>query len=648
MPGPDVFLSYNRGDADTAKSLVEALTGEGLAVWWDALLDVGDTFAQTTEEALETAGAVVVLWSARSIQSHWVRDEATRGRDRGRMVPVTIDGTQPPLGFRQLQYLDLVGWAGDRADPRLTKVIQAIRSAAASEERQHALLSLRAQSGPPNLAPALLRQTSRRGALLLGGGGIALLAGGLGAWWAGLLGAGARKNSVAVLPFRNLSADPGQAYFSDGLSEELRATLSRNGGLAVAAETSSNAFRSGGASVHQIAGALGVAYLLEGSARRSGDNVRIVAQLVDGSSGFETWSQTFDRKLADIIAVQSEIATLVADALAVNIAGAGKAPGKRAGGTDSSAALDAYLRGKALYLSAANEAENGRALAAFDQAITLDPKFAAAHAFRSRVLTYVASAYRSGQGMEQGYAQAAEAARMAVQLAPDMAEGYTALGFVLSNGQLDLKAAQDPYHRGFELGFGNADVLTAFADFAANVRSFDEGRKAIDRARQLDPLNANVFRSAGYLEFSARAFDAAAALMTKTLTLSASASIANATLGDIALLKGNAAEAKGYYEKESSMLSRLRGLATAAMRLGDQAGAERALADLIARFGNNSFYQQAQIFAQWQRLPQALGALEKALEFGDSGLVLMHTDPVLDPVRQDPRFVAVLRRLGFI
>jgi tetratricopeptide (TPR) repeat protein len=190
-------------------------------------------------------------------------------------------------------------------------------------------------------------------------------------------------------------------------------------------------------------------------------------------------------------------------------------------------------------------------------------------------------------------------------------------------------------------------MLSAFADFAANVRRFDEGRKASARARELDPLNANVFRSAGYLEFSARAFDAAVPLMRAALSLNAKTSVASATLGDIALLGGQAAEAKAWYEKESSALSRLRGLACAAMRLGDSAGAERFLSDLIKRFGTNSSYQQVQIFAQWQRLPDALRALEQAYQIGDSGLVLMHTDPLLDPVRQDPRFMAVLGRLGF-
>lgn len=638
MPGPDVFLSYNRGNAEFAQRLHDALTGAGLEVWWDAMLGGGDTFAQTTEQALETAGAIVVLWSAEAIQSHWVRDEATRGRDRGRLVPVSIDGTKPPLGFRQIQYLDLSGWKGDHADQQLANLVKAIRAAAARPHDQAAFL-------PPILQ--WQGATSRRGALMIGGGTVTLLAGAFGVWKSGLLNDPVRTNSVAVLPFRNLSGDPLQAYFSDGLSEELRATLSRITNLAVAAETSSNIFRKSGPGVRQIAKTLGVAFLLQGSVRRAGDMVRITAQLVDGSSGFESWSKTFDRKLADIIAVQSEIATLVADALAVSIAGAGKTPGKRAGGTSNSAALDAFLHSKSLYLSESNKQECQKALAKLDQAIALDPNFAAAIAYRSRVLNYMASAYSSGQAMKDTFAAAVEAARTAVRLAPDMAEGYSALGLALSNGQLDMKAAEGPYLRSFELGYGKADMLTAFADFAANARRFDEGRKASARARELDPLNANVFRSAGYLEFSARAYDAAVSLLRTALSLNAKTNVANATLGDIALLRGQVKEAKAWYEKESSTLSRLRGMATATMRLGDSGAAERFRSELVAQFGTNSYYQQAQIFAQWQRLPDALQALEKAYEYGDSGLVLMHSDPMLDPVRQDPRFVSVLGRLGF-
>ncbi len=638
MPGPDVFLSYNRGNADFAQKLFDALSGAGLDVWWDAMLGGGDAFAQTTEDALESAGAVVVLWSAEAIQSHWVRDEATRGRERGRLVPVSIDGTRPPLGFRQIQYLNLSGWTGDAADPRLAAVIKAIR-AAATRRRDQAGFHAPLQSEQ--------MVTNRRGALLIGGGALALAAGGIGVWQAGFFTGQPRKNSVAVMPFRNLSDDPQQAYFSDGLSEELRATLSRNANLAVAAETSSNSFRNAGSTVRQIAQALGVAFMLQGSVRRAGETVRITAQLVDGATGFETWSKSFDRKLADIIAVQSDIAALVADALAVNIAGAGQTPVQRAGGTASSAALDAFLRSKALYLSAATEAETRRALDELDKAIAIDPKFAAAHAYRSRVLTYITSAFSSGQAMKGAYAASIASARTAVRLAPDMAEGYSALGFVLSNGQLDLKAAQEPYQRSFELGFGNADMLIAFADFAANVRRFDEGRKASARARELDPLNASVFRSAGYLEFSAREFDAAIPLLRSALSLNPKSSVANATLGDIALLRGDAASAKALYDKETSTLSRLRGLATATMRLGDAAGAERYRADLVTRFGTNSYYQQVQILAQWQRPSDALNALEKAYDLGDSGLVLMQCDPLLDPIRHDRRFVTVLTLLGF-
>ena len=222
------------------------------------------------------------------------------------MVPVSIDGTSAPLGFRQIQHINLSAWKGKQKAPEIAQLVRAIRSTVASPG---------SQMGTTSVIDSARTPLSRRAALVGGGAAIAITAGGLLTWKSELLEGGTLANSVAVLPFKNLSQDPQQAYFSDGLSEELRSTLSLNKQLIVAAETSSNSFRDKEVDAKTIARKLDVAYILDGSVRRAGDTLRITAQLINGAKGFDIWSQSFDRKTGDVFAIQSEIATFVVDAL---------------------------------------------------------------------------------------------------------------------------------------------------------------------------------------------------------------------------------------------------------------------------------------------------------------------------------------------
>ncbi len=631
-----VFVSYSRDDRPAALPIIAALEAEGFKVWWDGLLEGGDAFAHATEAALETADAVVVLWSAISIQSHWVRDEATRGRDRGCMVPVTIDGTMPPLGFRQIQLVDLTAWKGDAAAPKFAFLANAIRATAASPRNQLRFASA-AVSAPV---------TTRRRALILAGSGAVAAAGGLAAWTSGMFKRAATTNSVAVLPFRNLG-DASQDYFSDGLAEELRAVLSRNRQLEVMGETSSNRFRSDRPSAQAISSALNVSLILDGSVRTAGNAMRITAQLIDGPTGFTKWSQTFDRKVADILAVQSDIATTVADAMIANISREAGFAAHRIGGTQDPKAYDAFLRGTALAALAANEASDRGSLARFDEAIALDPRFAVAHAARSGALTVIASTYARGDQVKAYLKQAIAAAKTAVSLAPDLAKGHFALGYALFNGMLDIKAAEAPYRKCFELGYGIAEILVDFGQYAANIGNFADGRKAFARAQRLDPLNPEVFSGAGLLEFYARQPEAAKAAFRSALALNPKTGIVHRILGDIELAQGRFQEARQHYAHEPFEILRLPGLAIADMRLsGAEAGA-RHMAMLVQKYGDNSLYQQVEILAQWGRLEPAMEALEKAYAISDPGLAQLRNDPLLDPVRQSPKFVTILRALGF-
>lgn len=632
-PETTVFLSYARDDRVKAEVIVAALEGRGLTVWWDGLLEGGHEFADKIERALASADAVVVLWSPTSIHSHWVRDEAATGRDRGRMVPVTIGEVEPPLGFRQIQSIDLNKWRGRQTAPEVDELCHAIMSAAGAPE---------AAPRKPRPGPAGI---SRRAAIVGAAAGVVLV----GASIAGVemwRTAGRGGTSIGVIPFRNLSGDPAEEYFSDGVAEELRATLSQNGDLAVAAETSSDLAGKKTSNPREMAAALGVNFLLEGSVRREADTVRIAAHIVDGATGFDKWTQTFDHKLDDALALESEIADFVTDALLSGIA-ASKAPRDRLGGTRNSAAFDAYLRGVALYRLAAGETSDFAALDQFKRAVALDPNYAVAQAALSRVYTVIANTYSPVGKVKLFHQSAEDAARAAIRIAPALADGYSALGFVLLNGELDPQAAAVQYQRSFQLGFGNADILAGYASFAGRTGRFAEGRVAIARAQRLDPLNPTLFRTAGLLELDAHQYEAALSALHTALALNPKAIGIHQALGDIALLRGDAAGARAEYDQEPDPIGRLRGLAMSEMKLSHDAAAKSAMAELKAKYGRITYYQQAQVLAQWGRSDEALMCLQQAVASGDPGVVRSNNDPLLDPIKKSPKFSQIERNLGF-
>ena len=257
-----VFLSYAHGDQAQAQRLAAALERRGYTVWWDALIEGGTRFAKSIDEALDSGrrgGRPVV---EASVESDWVRDEAAQGRDRHRLVPLSLDGSAPPLGFRQIQMIDLSGWRGRADAPQIEAI-------AAGDRRGDRAGSRRGQR-QASQAGSTRRQAMATAAACGRGRGRRRLV----AWETVVRPGGARARSIAVLPFKNLSGDAGQAYLSDGLTEEIRSALARNAGLRVLAATSSNTVRdmTGDAS---IARKLGVAYLLEGSVQRAGDIVRV-------------------------------------------------------------------------------------------------------------------------------------------------------------------------------------------------------------------------------------------------------------------------------------------------------------------------------------------------------------------------------------
>jgi TolB-like protein len=631
-----VFLSYSRDDRARVLPIIQALEAAGYSVWWDGLLQPGERFADITAAALYQARAVVVVWTPVSVNSHWVHDEATRGRDRRCLVPLSIDGAMPPLGFGQFQTID-VSQARAGA-PAMAQVVAAV--AALHDHGAHAAPQ------PAVKMPAAAASPSRR-LLLVAGGGLAMGFGGVAAWQAGLLGSSRRKNAVAVLPFANLSGDSARDYLAEGIAAEIRAELARNDRLVVAAQASSDKFRDRRDDAKAITRQLGVAYLLDGNVQTAGGRLRVAAELINGETGFTEWSSQFDRPTTDIFSVQDEIAAAVTAALVSRLFGGSSARGREQGGTNNVAAYDAYLKGRHLYDQASGEAADRAALAAFGEALSLDPSYGLAQAARARSLTVIANLYLQGPARRDTFAQAIAAGKAATATAPLCAEAHSALGFAIFNGGLNARAARPPDDPAAELGAGDADVLARFAIYSARCGRIDLARPAAARAAQLDPLNARTGWLAGEVEYIARRPAEAVRLIERALQLNPAQGVARWALGAAQLALGNVAAAAQSFAAEPNNLFRQAGLAIVRRRQGNAAGAEAALAGMIADNGDNSLYQQAQVLSSWGRRDAAMAALVQARATGDAGVMYAHGDPLLDPLRADPRFKSLLSDLGF-
>ncbi|MEO7635416.1 MAG: TIR domain-containing protein [Sphingomicrobium sp.] len=628
---PTIFLSYAHGDQAQAQRLAAALERCGFTVWWDALIEGGTRYAKSIDTALAAADAVVVLWSQQSVESDWVKDEAAQGRERHRLVPLSLDGTLPPLGFRQLQVIDLSGWRGRADAPQFDAIRRAVATASgqAPVERQRI-------AGP---------RVSRRQALAGGAGVAAIVAGGGGliAWQKGWLGGEGAERSIAVLPFKNVGGNPAQAYLSEGLTEEVRAALSRNARLQVLAATSSDTARDDSGGATAIAAKLGVAYLLSGSVQRSGDRVRVAMDLTDGKTGFSKWSQQIDQHLTDIFAFQTAIARTVSNALSVKMATDEPAPG----GTRNVAAYEAYLRGKALYNLSKDVATDREAQALYENAIAGDSKFALAHAALSRVLSSIASVDAPANEIKSTFAAAIAEGRAAVDLAPKLAEAQVALGYALFAGHLDIKGSRAAYDLAYRYGNGNADILLLYALYTVRARRFATARSAIERAVALDPLNPRAHRAAGSIGFATRDYAGAVEHFNRALELNPDLSNAHAMLGYCLIQLGQFDAARAALAKEPMPMMRLTGQSILEHRAGKPAEAQRAFASLVKDVGDTALYQQAEVMAQWGRADDAMALLERARGVGDAGLTAITSDPFLDPLARDRRFRLFVRQMRF-
>jgi TolB-like protein/tetratricopeptide (TPR) repeat protein len=672
--GKAVFLSYASQDAPDAQHLCEALRAAGVEVWFDqSELRGGDAWDSSIRKQIKTCALFIPLISRHThdrdegyFRLEWklaVDRSHLMSAGRAFLLPVVIDDTrdddeQVPERFREVQWTRLPG--GDTSPAfveRVRRLLSAELSPGSTEFKPEAIRGA--------AAPAARKSVSRfwrsRATLLAATALVVIALGYLAvnrlvpSKHSGEVAAAAASqvapanafapppHSIAVLPFVNLSGDKDQEYFSDGLTEELLNALAEIEGLQVAARTSAFSFKAQDNDIRTIARKLNVGAVLEGSVRRSAHTIRITAQLINSVTGFHQWSKTYDRDLGDVLKLQAEIATAVASALRVTLLG-DVAAKVELGGTRNPAAFDAYLRGAKAFSLRHDANDLPIAIAAYTEAIHLDPHYALAFAARSTSFLGVAS--EGGEAEAENFERARADARQAVALAPDLAQAHLALGGV-SEATLNFTQASESYGRALALAPGNAQVLRASGAFSTAMGQFDRALESTRRAVVLNPLDRPSHASFARTLYAARRYEEALPAFEQVISLAPDFKESYGDRGFAYYAIGDLQKARASCETKPDAWQSRQCLAVIYDKLGRHEDAEAELAKLRSWGGDGAAYQYATIYAQWGNRLKSLEWLETALRLRDPGLLDLKTDPLLDPLRKEPRFQAILRGLKF-
>jgi TolB-like protein/cytochrome c-type biogenesis protein CcmH/NrfG len=672
-PSRAVFLSYASQDAEAARRICEALQTAGIEVWFDqSELRGGDAWDAAIRRQIKTCALFIPIIS----QNTQARDEGyfrlewklavdrshLMSATRSFLVPVVVDDTADsdehvPDRFRELQW---------------TRLLQG-ETSAAFVERVAALLSgdpARAASHPEapiaqvateiGQAPAASAARAGRipiwwwvvaGVIVLALGYLAVdkLAPSLHAPSAVTASVGkvssspnetlpVSANSIAVLPFTDMSEKKDQEYFSDGLAETLLDLLAKTPGLHVIARTSSFSFKGKSDDIPTIAAKLHVANILEGSVRRAGNHLRVTTQLIRAADGEHLWSETYDREMADVFKVQDDIAAAVVAALRLKLAPAQKTAAQR---TSSPEAYSEYLLGNQFYNRVDNEGFR-RAIEAYQKAITLDPHYAAAYAGLSASELMIAGDANDAAGL----ARAESAAGKSIELAPEEGTGYYARSFVRTLYTWDWAGARADAERAITLSPGEASNYVQYGLVLLALGRLPEATTALRKSVELDPLSTTGWTVLARAQFSARDFAGARDSIRHALEISPETPRALGYLGYVQLLEGQPAQALSTFGKirDARWLS-LCGGAMAHHALGHRTESQAALDELKAGFSTTAAYQIAEVYAWRGEKDLAFEWLDRAYAARDPGVSLLMLDPIVDSLRSDPRFTVLLHKL---
>lgn len=660
-----VFLSYASQDLEAARKICDALREAGVEVWFDqSELRGGEVWDQSIRRHIKTCALFIPVISqhTRVRDEGYFRLEWKLAIDRSHLMapnkpfvlPVAIDDTRDddegvPERFREYQWTRLAEGRGLPAFARrVTSLLSAdtlpITEAQPGLHHGGAVAAAGSSGAAARTVPRALWAVL--GLLIVAVGYLAAERFNLPGRThpASTVTASAPRttatNSIAVLPFADMSEKKDQEYFSDGLAEELLDLLAKTPGLHVIARTSSFYFKGRQATIPEIARTLGVANVLEGSVRKSGTRLRITTQLVRADTGEHLWSETYDRDQQDVFKVQDDIARAVVENLRVALLGGANASRSEASAGDAQV-HNLYLQGR--YLVSSDTAEDLlNAASYFQQALQQDAGYAPAWAGLALVATrQIANSYVP---VPAGIDRLSSAAQKAVDLEPNYAEGHVVLAIAREVKSFDWSGARQALDQALQLEPSNTHAQFVSAHLTMTVGSAAESIDSYRRLLERDPLNLLERRYLARALFYSDRLDEAETTIRQVLQVNPNFPAAHYELGRILLARGQVKQAVSEFESEKSTWDKL-GRPLGYHAAGRTAEANAALKYMVDTSSGAEF-QVAETYAFFGNKDQAFIWLDAAIERRDPGLQWLRGDPLLRSLTKDPRYAALLRRLN--
>jgi TolB-like protein/Flp pilus assembly protein TadD len=658
----DVFISYASQDVAVATAVVEALERNGIACWI-APRDVtpGTFYGDEIVHAIDATRASVLILSQNAAASQHVLREVERAASkRHAVVSLRIDQAPLPAGFEYFlntsQWLDASGGDAARMMPKLVAAVRQVI-------KKPSIPDAGIAGTPPRTSALVGSDRALRRTAIVVGSIVAVAIAGFAAYrlWlpghrvvapATAVGPGTTaavtgvpaipEKSVAVLPFVDMSEKKDQEYFSDGMSEELIDMLTKIPDLRVPARTSSFYYKGKQATIAEIAKALGVAHVLEGSVRKSGKTLRVTAQLIRVDNGYHMWSQTYDRTLDDVFKMQDEIAGAVVEALKVSLL-AGTNPESTA--TQSTESYALYLQARYLLPLAETKGDYESVFSHVTRALSLDPKFAAAWALRARARASYYSAFLGGS-VQQVRRDAEDDAKQALALDSTLPDPHLAMASIYWIIDWNWDAADREYNRALQLDANNTSALRGLSFIALIHDRLDQALQFAQRAIERDPLNSASYETLARVQ-SRRGQHALAEIADrKALELQSTARTYHFWVGYDLLMQGEPAAALTEFERELDEEIRGDGLMLALPALGRTQEAERIAAEMEKDHSTTSAANLAAYYACRKDFDRAFAWLDRAYSRRDIYVLATKEDICFKNLVHDPRYKAFLSKLN--